>query len=309
MASVEQFFEVNPTPDVLKEYAENIKSFIQTQLERGSRIALVTSGGTTVPLERNTVRYLDNFSEGRRGSSSAEEFVAAGYSVVFLHRKHSLQPYTRRFMTKARNFLDHLCLSEGEHISVVPQYEEQVKAVFEEYNSAMSETKLLCIPYISVTDYLFFLKEISTAMRPIGKKGLVYLAAAVSDFYIPFDKLVEHKIQSKDNENGLNLHLEPIPKMLGTLTNEWAPDAFVISFKLETKDDLLEPKALGSLKSYNQNLVVGNLLRNHQDQVILYSKDKPSVTISRTEEEKTGRIDIETRFIPAITDAHSKYME
>ena len=30
------------------------------------------SGGTTVPLERNTVRYLDNFSEGRRGSSSAE---------------------------------------------------------------------------------------------------------------------------------------------------------------------------------------------------------------------------------------------
>ena len=42
MASVEQFFEVNPTPDVLKEYAENIKSFIQTQLERGSRIALVT---------------------------------------------------------------------------------------------------------------------------------------------------------------------------------------------------------------------------------------------------------------------------
>ena len=54
-------------------------------------------------------------------------------------------------MTKARNFLDHLCLSEGEHISVVPQYEEQVKAVFEEYNSAMSETKLLCIPYISVT--------------------------------------------------------------------------------------------------------------------------------------------------------------
>ena len=42
MATVEQFFEVNPTPSILNEYAEQIKSFIQVQLERGSRIALVT---------------------------------------------------------------------------------------------------------------------------------------------------------------------------------------------------------------------------------------------------------------------------
>lgn len=30
------------------------------------------SGGTTVPLEQKTVRYLDNFSSGNRGAASAE---------------------------------------------------------------------------------------------------------------------------------------------------------------------------------------------------------------------------------------------
>ncbi|VDK65121.1 unnamed protein product [Anisakis simplex] len=43
-------------------------------LKRNSanRIALVTSGGTRVPLEKNAVRFIDNFSMGTRGSASAE---------------------------------------------------------------------------------------------------------------------------------------------------------------------------------------------------------------------------------------------
>ena len=35
-------------------------------------IVLITSGGTTVPLELNTVRFIDNFSSGERGAVSAE---------------------------------------------------------------------------------------------------------------------------------------------------------------------------------------------------------------------------------------------
>jgi hypothetical protein len=35
-------------------------------------LVLVTSGGTVVPLERQTVRFLDNFSAGTRGAISAE---------------------------------------------------------------------------------------------------------------------------------------------------------------------------------------------------------------------------------------------
>ncbi len=44
------------------------------------------SGGTTVPMEHNTVRFVDNFSAGTRGSASAEYFLASGYPVIFLYR-------------------------------------------------------------------------------------------------------------------------------------------------------------------------------------------------------------------------------
>lgn len=38
-------------------------------------LVVVTSGGTTVPLERNCVRFIDNFSKGTRGALSAEQFL------------------------------------------------------------------------------------------------------------------------------------------------------------------------------------------------------------------------------------------
>jgi phosphopantothenate---cysteine ligase (ATP) len=44
---------------------------------------------------------------------------------------------------------------------------------------------------------------------------MFYLAAAVSDFYIPIDKMVTHKIQSAGG--GLHLDLEPVPKILKPL--------------------------------------------------------------------------------------------
>jgi len=51
---------------------------------------LITSGGTSVPLEKNTVRSVENFSTGARGARSAEYFIKAGHPVIFLHRKDSL---------------------------------------------------------------------------------------------------------------------------------------------------------------------------------------------------------------------------
>ena len=38
-------------------------------------VAVVTSGGTTVPLERRCVRFIDNFSAGHRGALSTERFL------------------------------------------------------------------------------------------------------------------------------------------------------------------------------------------------------------------------------------------
>jgi phosphopantothenate-cysteine ligase len=56
---------------------------------------LITSGGTQVPLESNTVRMIENFSSGLRGAASAEYFLKAGYAVVYYHRDKCLKPFIR----------------------------------------------------------------------------------------------------------------------------------------------------------------------------------------------------------------------
>ena len=40
--------------------------------EPAAKVVLITSGGTAVPLEKNTVRSIENFSTGGRGAISAE---------------------------------------------------------------------------------------------------------------------------------------------------------------------------------------------------------------------------------------------
>ena len=60
---------------------------------KGAPIAFVTSGGTSIPLEKNTVRSIENFSTGRRGALSTEYFLKKGFNVIFLYRKGSIQPF------------------------------------------------------------------------------------------------------------------------------------------------------------------------------------------------------------------------
>lgn len=55
-----------------------------------ARVVCVTSGGTTVPLERRCVRFIDNFSSGHRGAASTECFLKAGYAVIFINRRFVL---------------------------------------------------------------------------------------------------------------------------------------------------------------------------------------------------------------------------
>ena len=88
-AGWEDFFEQNPKPKNLTEVHESVEKFVREA--RGSPVVLVTSGGTTVPLEKNTVRFIDNFSAGTRGSASAEKFLAQDYAVIFLYRYVSIR--------------------------------------------------------------------------------------------------------------------------------------------------------------------------------------------------------------------------
>jgi hypothetical protein len=53
---------------------------------------------------------------------------------------------------------------------------------------------------------------------------------------------VEHKMQSSEVGSQLHLTLEKTPKMLGCLRHEWASSCFIVSFKLETNDQILVHK-------------------------------------------------------------------
>lgn len=75
-STLDAFREQNPTEGA--HVAERVREF---GLRHGTSsvpgIAVVTSGGTTVPLERRCVRFVDNFSSGTRGALSAEQFLNA----------------------------------------------------------------------------------------------------------------------------------------------------------------------------------------------------------------------------------------
>jgi hypothetical protein len=92
---------------------------------------------------------------------------------------------------------------------------------------------------------------------------MFYLAAAVSDFYVPWPELPEHKIQS--GGGGLNLQLQQVPKCLGLLRNNWAPGAFYVSFKLETDEQLLLEKSKASINNYGVHCVVANELHTRTE--------------------------------------------
>ena len=76
--SVADFFAAESTPAWLEGAQTRLDAFVA---DHGCRIACVTSGGTTVPLERNTVRFIDNFSTGNRGAAVCEEVAATASSA------------------------------------------------------------------------------------------------------------------------------------------------------------------------------------------------------------------------------------
>jgi len=52
------------------------------------------------------------------------------------------------------------------------------------------ENRLLHVSFTTVTEYLFLLKAIARIFDPLGAIGIFYLAAAVSDFYLPAPEMV-----------------------------------------------------------------------------------------------------------------------
>lgn len=253
------------------ECAERACRFVR-ELAPGQRVAVVTSGGTTVPLEKNTVRYIDNFSTGGRGAACAEGLLSAGYRVIFVTRRGSAFPFARAPDGAALNGAT-LYRMAGD--GTAPAYVEGVQA---RVAAAHGVEQLLVLEFASIFEYVVILRLSALALRPARRSALVVLAAAVSDFYLPPSQMGTHKIQSRGS-GGLSLELAEVPKLLSAykraLTREgaWAPDAVLVSFKLETNACILVAKAAGALQKYDVDLVVANQLQTYKRRVTLVSAD------------------------------------
>jgi phosphopantothenate-cysteine ligase len=287
---------------------EKIQAFVEFHRGKNSNVVLITSGGTTVPLEEKTVRFIDNFSVGTRGSSSAEYFLKHGYAVIFLYRKRSLKPFERKFNNM--NILDLIKPENDSGEFTVDQsfLNFDFKQTVDEYNRAREDNLLLSVDFISVFDYFALLEFISKQMSVFRNKGVVYLAAAVSDFYMPKHEMPTHKIQSDSNNQGLVLDLKPVPKLIGKLRHDWCPEAFVVTFKLETDPSILFAKMRKALDSYQHQAVVGNILESRARHVVVMQQHGQSDDIDLDKFKKdTGRenVEIEELLVEFLVKLHS----
>ncbi|KAK0809295.1 Phosphopantothenate--cysteine ligase cab2 [Friedmanniomyces endolithicus] len=337
------YFQTNPKPPGLDRQIALARSFIEQHASQNRRVALVTSGGTTVPLENQTVRFIDNFSAGTRGATSAEYFLEAGYAVIFLHRQFSLLPYSRRYSHSTNCFLDFMTHNDAGAVVVESEYQQQMAQVLSRYRKAKQDNTLLLLPFTTVNEYLWLLRGLAMQMQPLGANGMFYLAAAVSDFFVPAERMVEHKIQSsedfqEDLTNGsgarapaahmdgkrLVIDLDPVPKFLKMLVDGWAPRSMIVSFKLETDSSLLAKKARYALEKYSHHLVIGNLLNTRKWEVLFVSADggerwirvppgrrSPSVTNWAQDGAQMGEpaIEIESWIVPEVAKEHTKMID
>jgi phosphopantothenate---cysteine ligase (ATP) len=309
-------------------------------------IVLVTSGGTTAPLERSAVRFIDNFSSGSRGAASAEYFLERGYAVVFLHREGSLRPFERRLPSVAAECLENVRsvgassilgvmrvvdesrgdaaddnASNGGRVEAIPTARQTLADAVLSHLDAARRGALLCVSYTSVFEYLRYLKEICVVLgSECGENAMVYLAAAVSDFYAPWATLPEHKMQSREGKDkdggdgsGLVIRLEQTPKMLGHVRFRWCPRAFVVAFKLETDPEILHRKASASLRTYGAHVVVANEMAKRRDAVWMCSLERAFADGSRapgTVRELTrpsNERDIERLIVDDLAERHRAY--
>ena len=284
MEAVNVFIEEGMTHDAATVAASTIDEHVQAFLSRsecrGTKLAVVTSGGTTVPLEANAVRFVSNFSGGGRGSALAESFLAQGWCVIFLHAKKSLMPFRRHLDALPLDSLAHLLLASP---SSEPNTaaEDTARQTFEKY--VRCRERLLTIEFDTVTSYIHTLRSVCNSIGVALSSSmdvdrleqqqvlLLVLAAAVSDYYCPRKQLAEHKISGGD---GLNIHLANVPKALGCI-RPWlgqvaGSTAKIASFKLETDAKVLEKKATGNLKEYGCDAVVANLLQSYREEVRIY---------------------------------------
>jgi phosphopantothenate---cysteine ligase (ATP) len=115
-----------------------------------------------------------------------------------MHRQFSLQPFSRHYSHSTNPFLEFLEIEQtssedtNPRISVTPEKRQDLLEVLTAYKSVQASRTLHTLTFVTVNDYLWLLRAVSQELSLLLKrKAMFYLAAAVSDFFLPRQKMVK----------------------------------------------------------------------------------------------------------------------
>ncbi|KAG0011137.1 hypothetical protein BGZ81_002371 [Podila clonocystis] len=189
----------------------------------------------------------------------------------------------------------------------MPSYVEKMRKILDKYKSIQKAGTLLSLDFVTVHDYLFLQREAAQIISKVDVHVMYYLAAAVIDFFIPQEKMSEHKIQSGD---GLfNFTTEQVPKILKPLVNDWTPNAFIVLFKLETDEALLPMKSHQALNRYGHQIMIGNILTTRNWMVRMVTLEDVSEIRLTQDEDEVQQIEIESQIVLERISRHTECIE
>jgi hypothetical protein len=108
-----------------------------------------------------------------------------------MHRLKSLEPFTRHF--SGQKFMDMLeLLDQGPNttITVKPDSVDVLAPVLASYKNAQEGGRILYVTFTTVADYFWLLRAACECLAVFETKAVLFLAAAVSDFYVPSNEMV-----------------------------------------------------------------------------------------------------------------------
>lgn len=286
----------------LKTYASHLPNSIHQIIEilkhnldenNNLKLIVITSGRTNVPLEKNTVRYISNFSGGGRGASSAEIALKHGYIVLYLHHVTAVRPFYDQ------NIFDKVSIGEDGNTLICK--DENVVDQFK--NKLKYKNNLFEVEYNTIFEYLTSVAKIVKEMAIFKKRVMFYSAAAVSDFYLPLESMSEHKIQSRLTDQ-LELKLDQTPKLL-LMLKIWNPDLYLVSFKLETDESILFSKVNSAIEKYHIDAVISNMKHNYKTEVNIHYGLQESQVLKIIKQSEI----FEEDFVPILLASHQKHIE
>ena len=109
--------------------------------------------------------------------------------MIFLHRVGTAFPFASGFIESASKYIDGNLLSNLEDrkqgIYLAVPNGGRIKSELRCFNHSVKNKKLFTFSFETVGDYLILLQLVAEQLSHLKDKVCFYLAAAVSDFYIP----------------------------------------------------------------------------------------------------------------------------